>query len=101
MTIGQYPFFNFDGNAYLNNQQQNFINYVFAQNGSETNPNAGLGAFAQLNATSTLQFAVGFQNAAPSANFAADRGRFVPTRGRNSPAGRWIVGPMAAASISS
>jgi hypothetical protein len=64
LTIGQYPFGNFDTNAYLDNQQQNFINYDFAQNGSMTYPNAGLGAYAQLNATSTLQFAAGFQSAA-------------------------------------
>jgi hypothetical protein len=64
ISAGQYSFFNFDDNAYLNNQQRSFINYVFSQNGSETYPNAGLGAFAQLNATTTLQFAAGFQNAA-------------------------------------
>ena len=64
LTIGQYPFGNFDTNAYLDNQQQNFNNYDFAQNGSMTYPNAGLGAYAQLNATSTLQFAAGFQSAA-------------------------------------
>jgi hypothetical protein len=64
VSIGQFPFANFDGNAYLDNQQHNFSNYVFAQNGAETYPNAGLGAFAQVNATSTLQFAAGFQNAA-------------------------------------
>ena len=64
ITIGQYPFSNFDGNSYLNNQQQNFSNYVLAQNGSQTYPNAGLGAYVQVNATSTVQFAAGFQNAA-------------------------------------
>lgn len=64
MTVGQYPFYNFDGNQYLANQQQNFNSYVFTQNGSSTYPIAGLGAYAQVNATNTIQFAAGFQNAA-------------------------------------
>ena len=62
-TVGQYPFSNFDGNAYLGNQQQNFNNYLFAQNGTQTYLVAGLGAYVQFNATSTLQFAAGFQGA--------------------------------------
>jgi porin len=61
ITAGQYPLYNFDGNAYLGNQQQNFNNYLFAQNGSQTHLTTGLGASLQLNATSTLQFAAGFQ----------------------------------------
>ncbi|MCU0897049.1 MAG: carbohydrate porin [Burkholderiales bacterium] len=64
VTVGQYPFFNFDGNQYLANQQQNFNTYVFSQNGAATYPVAGWGAYAQVNATSTVQFAAGFQNAA-------------------------------------
>jgi len=73
--IGQYPFANFDYNDYLGNQQQNFNSYVFAQNGTQAYPNAGLGAFAQWNATSTLQFAAGFQNAAnPSATTLSGKG---------------------------
>ena len=64
VTVGQYPFFNFDGNQYLANQQQGFNNYLFAQNGSATYPVAGWGAYAQVNATSTIQFVAGFQNAA-------------------------------------
>ncbi len=63
VSVGQYPFYNFDGNQYLNNQQQNFNNYVLAQNGSSTYPIAGLGAYLQLNATSSVQFAAGFQSA--------------------------------------
>ena len=35
-TAGQYPLSNFDGNAYLGNQQQNFNNYLFAQNATQT-----------------------------------------------------------------
>ena len=34
VTAGQFPLYNFDGNAYFGSQQQNFNNYVFAQNGS-------------------------------------------------------------------
>lgn len=61
LTVGQYPLWNFDGNAYLGNQQQNFNSYILAQNGSSTYRSTGLGAYAQLNATSTLQFAAGVQ----------------------------------------
>jgi hypothetical protein len=63
LSIGQYPFYNFDGNQYLADQQQNFNNYLFTQNGSSTYPIAGLGANAQFNVTSTVQLAGGFQNA--------------------------------------
>lgn len=63
LSVGQYPFYNFDGNQYLADQQQNFNNYVFAQNGSSTYPLAGLGAYTQINVTSTIQLAAGFQNA--------------------------------------
>lgn len=62
-TAGQYPLYNFDGNAYLGNQQQNFNNFLLAQNGSQTYLSTGLGAYLQFNATSTLQFAAGFQGA--------------------------------------
>jgi len=61
VTLGQYPLWNFDGNAYLGNQQQNFNNYIFAQNGSSTYRLTGWGAYVQINATSTLQFAGGAQ----------------------------------------
>lgn len=61
ISIGQFPFYNFDGNQYLNNQQQNFVNYILTQNGSATYAAAGLGANAQYNATDTIQFALGFQ----------------------------------------
>ena len=37
---------------------------IFAQNGAATHPWAGLGAFAQWNATATVQLAAGFQSAA-------------------------------------
>jgi hypothetical protein len=60
-SIGQFPFYNFDGNQYLGNQQLNFVNYLFAQNGSATYAAAGLGAYGQWNATDAIQFAGGFQ----------------------------------------
>jgi hypothetical protein len=63
VTVGQYPLSNFDGNAYLGNQQQNFNSYLFAQNASQTYLMTGLGSYLQFNATSTIQFASGFQAA--------------------------------------
>ena len=60
---GQYPIYNFDDNDYLNNQQLNFNNYILSQNGSATYPLAGLGAYVQFTAASSLQFAAGGQNA--------------------------------------
>src|SRR5271169_3085395 len=60
-TAGQYPMYNFDGNAYLGNQQVNFNNYLFAQNATQTYLVTGLGAYVQYNATSTVQLAAGFQ----------------------------------------
>lgn len=61
ISVGQYPFQNFDNNQYLANSQLNFINYIFSQNGSATYAAAGHGAFAQWNATNAVQFAAGFQ----------------------------------------
>jgi porin len=63
LSVGQYPFYNFDDNQYLADQQQNFDNLIFTQNGTSTYPIAGLGAYAQVNVTSTIQLASGFQNA--------------------------------------
>ncbi|MFN7677441.1 MAG: carbohydrate porin [Cyanobacteriota bacterium] len=63
LTVGQYPIFNFDGNQYLFNQQINFNSYIFSQNGSATYPNAGLGAYGQVNLSDTIQLAAGLQNA--------------------------------------
>jgi len=61
VTAGQYPLWNFDGNAYLGNQQQNFNNYILAQNGSSTYRATGWGAYVQFNAAASLQFAGGVQ----------------------------------------
>jgi hypothetical protein len=63
VTVGQYPIFNFDGNQFLDNQQQNFNSYIFSQNGTATYAMAGLGAYAQVNLSSTVQMAGGLQNA--------------------------------------
>ena len=62
-TAGQYPLSNFDGNAYLGNQQHNFNNYLFAQNATQTYLLTGLGGYVQFNATSAVQLAAGFQGA--------------------------------------
>lgn len=61
--IGQFPIYNFDDSDYLNNQQLNFNNFILSQNGSATYPLAGVGAWAQIDATPTVQLAAGFQNA--------------------------------------
>ena len=63
VTVGQYPFSNFDSNAYSNNEQVNFIGYSLAQNGSQNYSQGSLGAYLQINPTEQLTFAVGFQDA--------------------------------------
>jgi porin len=60
-TIGQFPLYNFDGNAYLGNQQENFNNYLFAQNGSQSYLLTGIGGYVQFNATKTIQLVAGTQ----------------------------------------
>jgi carbohydrate-selective porin OprB len=61
ISVGQFPFDNFDGNRYLDNQQQDFVNYIFTQNGSATYAAAGLGAYAQFSPAKDVALAVGFQ----------------------------------------
>lgn len=74
LTIGagQYTLYSFDGNDYNNDQQQTFINYALAQNGSATYADAGLGAYVQATPGNWL-FVTGFQDAtniaAPSIRF--------------------------------
>lgn len=63
LTLGQFPFFNFDSNQYLFNQQINFNSTIFSQNGSATYANAGLGAYGQFNLSADLQLAGGLQDA--------------------------------------
>lgn len=74
LTIGagQYTLYSFDGNDYNNDQQQNFLNYALAQNGSATYADAGLGAYIEATPGNWL-FVAGFQDAtnieAPSIRF--------------------------------
>lgn len=63
ISAGQYAFSNFDGNAYANDQQVNFIGYSMTQNGSQNYAQAGLGAYVQINPTSEITLAGGFQDA--------------------------------------
>lgn len=63
VTLGQFPFANFDGNAYANDQQVNFLGYSLAQNGSQNYSQGSLGAYAQLNPTREITLAGGFQDA--------------------------------------
>lgn len=63
VTVGQFPISNFDGNAYANNQQVNFLGYSLAQNGSQNYSLGSLGAYAQLNPTKEIALAGGFQDA--------------------------------------
>ncbi len=63
LSLGQYSIFSFDSNAYAGNQQTNFLNFSLAQNPSATYPFASLGGYVQVNATPTLSFTVGTQNA--------------------------------------
>lgn len=63
LTVGQFPFSNFDSNAYSNNEQVNFIGYSLAQNGSQNYSQGSLGAYVQVNPTEQLTFAAGFQDA--------------------------------------
>lgn len=64
MTIGlgQFPLYNFDGTSYDANQQENFINWTFAQNASSTYATAGLGGYVQA-APNDWVFTIGAQDA--------------------------------------
>lgn len=48
VTVGQYPFAAFDGNAYANDQQIGFLSNSMSQNGSQNYSKASLGAYAQI-----------------------------------------------------
>lgn len=63
LTLGQFPFSNFDSNAYSNNEQVNFIGYSLAQNGSQNYSQGSLGAYIQVNPTKEISLAAGFQDA--------------------------------------
>lgn len=62
VTLGQYPFSSFDGNAYANDQQVSFISNSLSQNGSQNYTKAGLGAYLQLDPTDEVTLAAGFND---------------------------------------
>ncbi len=63
-TVGQYNLFTFDPNQYAANAQTSFINYSFAQDATQTFPNAGLGAYGQVKTPDgQFNFAGGVQGA--------------------------------------
>ena len=63
VSFGQYPFSNFDGNAYANDQQVTFIGFSLTQNGSQNYAQAGIGAYVQIDPTRDIILAAGFQDA--------------------------------------
>ena len=62
VTLGQYPFASFDGNAYANDQQASFISNSLSQNGSKNYSKASLGAYVQLDPVRDLTLAAGFHD---------------------------------------
>jgi porin len=64
ITGGQYNLFSFDPSEYAGNAQTTFISYSFAQDATQTFPNAGLGAYLQAKAPNgQFRAAGGFQGA--------------------------------------
>jgi porin len=64
ITGGQYNLFGFDPSLYAANAQTTFISYSFAQDATQTFPNAGLGAYLTANTTDgQVHFSGGFQGA--------------------------------------
>ena len=61
--LGQFPMYNFDGSAYVSNQQVNFINESLSQNGSSTYPTASMGAYVQIAPNDEWTLAFGGQDA--------------------------------------
>ncbi len=62
VTIGQYNLFSFDPNTYAGNAQTTFIGYDFAQDATQTFPNAGLGSYLTAK-SGAFQVSGGFQGA--------------------------------------
>lgn len=62
VTAGQFPLSNFDGTAYLDNQQTSLMNEGLAQNASAAYPDASFGAYAQAQ-TDAFTVAAGYQDA--------------------------------------
>ncbi len=64
LTVGQYGFGLFDDNPYATGAQTGFIGYALAQNGTQTYPTAGVGAFAQaMSPDQQFVLSGGFQSA--------------------------------------
>jgi hypothetical protein len=64
ITGGQYNLSSFDPSEYAGNAQTTFIGYSFAQDATQTFPNAGLGAYLQAKAPNgQFRAAGGFQGA--------------------------------------
>jgi hypothetical protein len=64
ITGGQYNLFSFDPSEYAANAQTTFISYSFAQDATQTFPNAGLGAYVQAKMPNgQFRAAGGFQGA--------------------------------------
>ncbi|MBS7804493.1 carbohydrate porin [Rhizobiales bacterium TNE-4] len=63
VSVGQFPFSNFDNNQYAANQQTNFVNYALSQNASQAYVPDSLGGYLQVNLTQTVSVASGFQDA--------------------------------------
>lgn len=62
VTVGQYPFASFDGNAYANDQQTGFLSNSMSQNGSQNYSKASLGAYAQLMPAGVVTLAGGLHD---------------------------------------
>lgn len=62
ITVGQYNLFSFDPNTYAGNAQTTFIGYDFAQDATQTFPNAGLGSYLTAK-YGPFQVSGGFQGA--------------------------------------
>ncbi|MDD4557052.1 MAG: carbohydrate porin [Alphaproteobacteria bacterium] len=63
VTFGQFPMYNFDGNPYASNQQTQFINDAFSQNGSDTYPSASIGGFVSVTPNDEWTASIGYQDA--------------------------------------
>lgn len=61
-TAGQFPLSNFDGTAYLDNQQTALMNFALSQNATAAYPTASVGAYAQAQ-TDLFTAAAGYQDA--------------------------------------
>lgn len=62
VTAGQFPLSNFDGTAYLDNQQTALMNFALSQNASSAYPSASIGAYVQAQ-NDLFSVAAGYQDA--------------------------------------